>query len=238
MSTIKTDRVDFEKLLNGIDPIVKTEVQTASGQPVPQVTGGQQNVVSGVVDNASANEVMNEKLFEFDYDSVRKAQRKKARKTVLGIVSHVIPEELLEEEYIQDKIEQDIDSLLGLYMQVETNTIMQRSLMDTVSRGVAMPRMYEVFGQMTDKIQSINKQIIDTEQRIRKTYQDLKYEIRDMQSEISFQKGSDAAKGIGDMQSQQAGMIISNPKALIESARNSKRKDFLAAKETKFTEVE
>ena len=190
------------------------------------------------MDNASANEVMNEKLFEFDYDGVRKAQRKKARKTVLGIVSHVIPEELLEEDYIQDKIEQDIDSLLGLYMQVETNTIMQRSLMDTVSRGVAMPRMYEVFGQMTDKIQSINKQIIDTEQRIRKTYQDLKYEIRDMQSEISFQKGSDAAKGIGDMQSQQAGMIISNPKALIESARNSKRKDFLAAKETKFTEVE
>ena len=156
----------------------------------------------------------------------------------MGIVSHVIPEELLEEDYIQDKIEQDIDSLLGLYMQVETNTVMQRSLMDTVSRGVAMPRMYEVFGQMTDKIQSINKQIIDTEQRIRKTYQDLKYEIRDMQSEISFQKGSDAAKGIGDMQSQQTGMIISNPKSLIESARNSKKKDFLAAKETKFTEVE
>ena len=167
MSTIKTDRVDFEKLLNGIDPIAKTEVQTASGQPNPQVTDGQQNVVSGVVDNASANEVMNEKLFEFDYDGVRKAQRKRARKTVLGIVSHVIPEELLEEDYIQDKIEQDIDSLLGLYMQVETNTVMQRSLMDTVSRGVAMPRMYEVFGQMTDKIQSINKQIIDTEQRIR-----------------------------------------------------------------------
>ena len=238
MSTIKTDRVDFEKLLNGIDPIIKPEVQMTSGQPAPQVTSGQQTVVSGVVDNTSANEVMNEKLFEFDYDSVRKTQRKRARKTVLGIVSHVIPEELLEEDYIQDKIEQDIDSLLGLYMQIETNTIMQRSLMDTVSRGVAMPRMYEVFGQMTDKIQSINKQVIDTEQRIRKTYQDLKYEIRDMQSEMSFQKGSDAAKGIGDMKNQQAGMIISNPKALIESARNSKRKDFLAAKETKFTEVE
>lgn len=233
MSTIKTDRVDFEKLLNGIDPIVAPDVQIPAGAPQPQPSP-----VAGVVDNATANEVMNEKLFEFDYDSVRKAQRKKARKTVLGIVSHVIPEELMEEDYIQDKIEQDIESLLGLYMQIETNTIMQRSLMDTVSRGVAMPRMYEVFGQMTDKIQSINKQVIDTEQRIRKTYQDLKYEIRDMQSELSFQKGSSAAAGIDGGESQQSGMIISNPKMLIESARNSKRKDFLAAKETKFTEVE
>ena len=226
MATIKTDRVDFEKLLNGLDPVpVPGQVQAV---PVSQPV--QQSPASGVVDNSGAG-MMEVRMFEFDYDSVRKGLRKKARKTVLNIVKHIVPSDIIDEDYIQDKIEQDIETITALYMQVETNTVMQRSLMDSIAKGNCAPRMYEVFGQMTDKIQSINKQIVDTEQRVRKTYLDLKFETRDKQSEdIGTTETVDALPGPG--QAANGGVIITSTKNLIASAKQ-RHLESLKAKEEK-----
>lgn len=213
MATIKTDRVDFEKLLNGLDPVPTNSIpaSTVNVPQQPQVTS-----TSGVVDSGAS--IMEVKMFEFDYDSVRKGLRKKARKTVLNIVKHIVPSDIIEEDYIQDKVEQDIETLTALYMQVETNTVMQRSLMDSIAKGNCAPRMYEVFGQMTDKIQSINKQIVDTEQRLRKTYLDIKFETRDKQSEdLGSSETVDALPGPG--QNTNGGVIITSTKNLIASAK-------------------
>ncbi len=224
MATIKTDRVDFEKLLNGLDPVpVPGQVQA---NPVAQPV--QQSPTSGVVDNSAAG-MMEVRMFEFDYDGVRKGLRKKARKTVLNIVKHIVPSDIIAEDYIQDKIEQDIETITALYMQVETNTVMQRSLMDSIAKGNCAPRMYEVFGQMTDKIQSINKQIVDTEQRLRKTYLDLKFETRDKQSEdIGATESVDALPGPGQVAN--GGVIITSTKNLIASAKQ-RHLESLKAKE-------
>ena len=103
-------------------------------------------------------------------------------------------------------------------MQKENNVVMQRSIMEQVNAGNAMPRNYEVFGQLTDKIQSINKQIFDTEQRMRKTYVDLKYEIRD-------KIGEDFATGLPGNSSNtpkienQSGMVVTSTRNLIAGAR-------------------
>ena len=216
MSTIKSDRTDFEKLLNGLDPITpanapsEADVITAN-QPVAQP-------VQTVVDSTSAAETMQVKMLNFDYDGIKKGLRKKARKTILGIVKHIIPNDIIDEEYVQDKIEQDIETLADLYMKKENNVVMQRSIMEQVNAGNAMPRNYEVFGQLTDKIQSINKQIFDTEQRMRKTYVDLKYEIRD-------KIGEDFATGLSGNSSNvpkienQSGMIVTSTRNLIAGAR-------------------
>lgn len=214
MATIKTDRIDFEKLLNGLDPVPgQSPVQQPQSVPVvPDST-------TSVVDNASGADIMQVKMFEFDYDGTRKGLRKKARKTVLNIVKHIIPADIIDEEYIQDKIEQDIETITGLYMQVETNTVMQRSLMDSIAKGNCAPRMYEVFGQMTDKIQSINKQIVDTEQRLRKTYLDLKFETRDKQSEDVDMSGSDMNALPSAQPQGNGGVIITSTKNLIASAK-------------------
>ena len=161
MSTIKSDRIDFEKLLNGLDPINTATVQpTANGTQSAQPANPAQTQT--VVDSTSAAETMQVKMLNFDYDAIKKGLRKKARKTILGAVKHIIPSNIIDEEYVQDKIEQDIDTLADLYMQKENNVVMQRSVMEQVNAGNAMPRNYEVFGQLTDKIQSINKQIFDT----------------------------------------------------------------------------
>lgn len=208
MSTIKTDRVDFEKLLNGLDPVSR-QIDQPDSSSLP--------TTPSVIDNTSAAETMTQRAFLYNPAETRKGLRKKARKTILSIVKHIIPADIMDEDYVQDKMEQDIETLTGLYMQLENNTIMQQSLIESVSSGNTMPRMYEVFGQLTDKIQSINKQIVDTEQRLRKTYVDLKYEIRDKQGE-DFSLGITGPKN-DTQQIEQQGMVITSTKNLIAGAR-------------------
>lgn len=231
-TTIKSDRIDFEKLLNGLDPLVQQQ-QEVPMPNIPQPT----NNPAATVDNTSAAELMNVRAFEFDYESTRKGLRKKARKTILGMVNHIIPSDIINEDYIQDKIEQDIEAMTELYMQLENNKIMQKSLMDDVSRGNKAPRMYEVFGQITDRMQAINKQIIDTEQRIRKTYVDLKYEVRDKANEdFGNQSNGDNLIGLGNNASQN-GVIVTSTKNLISGAKKRHIEQLLDAKETEFEET-
>lgn len=235
MSTIKSDRIDFEKLLNGLDPIVP-HVNSVS---TPDVSMQQptQTQPASVVDNASPAQMMQEPLFTFDYEAERKGIRKKCRKTILGIVNHVIPSEMVEDDYIQDKIEQDIETLTELYMQVKLNTIMQRANVEMTARGNYTPRSTEVFGQLTDKIQSINKQIFDTEQKIRKTYLDIKFEIRDKQGENLSLCGGTDTKMLGGPTGD-GGILVTSTKNMIDAAREMKIKAFKDAKEAKIEVVE
>lgn len=236
MSTIKSDRVDFEKLLNGLDPVVPH----VGGVQTPDVSvqsSSQQQTTTSVVDNAPAAQMMNEPLFTFDYEAERKGIRKKCRKTILGIVNHVIPPNMIEDEYIQDKIEQDIETLTELYMQAKLNSVMQRANVEMTARGNYTARNTEVFGQLTDKMQSINKQIFDTEQRIRKTYLDLKYEIRDKQGEDFALLGTGNTGQQISGQSVNGGYLISSSRALVDEIKNIKKKA-VAAKETKAEVIE
>lgn len=237
MSTIKTDRIDFEKLLNGLDPVdtpvgvVRTEQQSV---PAPVIQ--QQQPVSSVVDNTSSEDIMEAKMFEFNYEATRKGTRKKARKTILNMVKHIIPNDIIDEDYIQDKIEQDIETMTGLYMQIENNTIMQQSLMKSVANGNSMPRMYEVFAQLTEKLQKINEQIVTTEQKIRKTYIDLKYEARDKMNE---EMAGLALPGASSQRLMvEGGVVVTDSKDLINNAKKKRIEALKNAKETKFEETD
>jgi len=207
--TIKSDRKDFEQLLNGLDPI-----HTPS--PVQDPQPSEKAPKPTPVDNTSAAETMKVKMFDYDYDLNKKILRKKARKTILGAVKHIMSDDLLEYEYVKDKIEQDIDTLTSLYVQLDSNMTMQRSIMENVNSGNSAPRMYEVFAQLTDKIQAITKQIFESEQRIRKTYIDLKFEIRDKEGEanIAAQQQKDPAK-----LEAPTSMVVTSTKNLISGAR-------------------
>lgn len=222
MSTIKSDRKDFEMLLNGIAPVVDNipSNMAVTGTPVA---------------DTSASDFTTVKQFEFDYEGTKKILRKKARKTLNNIVKHIIPDEMLEDEYIKDKMEQDIDTLSGLYYQLELNNVMQRSIVENVSRGNTMPRMYEVFTGMTDRMEAINKQIVSTEQQIRRTYLDLKIEIRERENE-NIAKDSQQKRlengGTGSL-------IVSSSKQLVEMAKERHKQQMLAKmNETKEAEYQ
>ena len=231
MSTIKQDRKDLEALLNGISPIQSSPTT----QPAAQAPVGQP-VAATVVDTTADTPLAAEKIFDFDIDAVRKGLRKKARKTVLNIVKHILPDDMIEEEYVQDKIEQDIETLTDLYMQAESNKIMQGSIINSVSRGNNMPRMYEVFGQLTDKISGINKQIISTEQTIRKTYVDLKFEIRDKIAEDIGNNDNNQLASSSTKQLENNSVIVTSSKDLNNLAKKRHREALENAKETTYTE--
>lgn len=231
MSTIKQDRKDLEALLNGISPIQSSPTT----QPTPQDPVGQ-SAAATVVDTTADTPLAAEKIFDFDIDAVRKGLRKKARKTVLNIVKHILPDDMIEEEYVQDKIEQDIETLTDLYMQAESNKIMQGSIINSVSRGNNMPRMYEVFGQLTDKISGINKQIISTEQTIRKTYVDLKFEIRDKIAEDIGNNDNNQLTSSSTKQLENNSVIVTSSKDLNNLAKKRHREALENAKETTYTE--
>lgn len=231
MSTIKQDRKDLEALLNGISPIQSSPTT----QPTSQIPVGQP-VAATVVDTTADTPLAAEKIFDFDIDAVRKGLRKKARKTVLNIVKHILPDDMIEEEYVQDKIEQDIETLTDLYMQAESNKIMQGSIINSVSRGNNMPRMYEVFGQLTDKISGINKQIISTEQTIRKTYVDLKFEIRDKIAEDIGNNDNNQLASSSTKQLENNSVIVTSSKDLNNLAKKRHREALENAKETTYTE--
>ena len=222
MSTIKSDRKDFEMLLNGIAPVVDN---------IPSNTA----VTGTPVTDTSTSDFTTVKQFEFDYEGTKKILRKKARKTLNNIVKHIIPDEMLEDEYIKDKMEQDIDTLSGLSYQLELNNVMQRSIVENVSRGNTMPRMYEVFTGMTDRMEAINKQIVSTEQQIRRTYLDLKIEIRERENE-NIAKDSQQRRlengGTGSL-------IVSSSKQLVEMAKERHKQQMLAKmNETKEAEYQ
>ena len=238
MSTIKQDRKDLEALLNGISPIQPTsspgQSQLSTQQPVAQST--QAAVVDSTADT-NINTLQDVLMFDFSDDSLRKGLRKRARKTILNIVNHILPEAMTNEDYIQDIIEQDIETLTDLYFQAESNKLMQVSIIKQVQRGNATPRMYEVFAQLTDRISGINKQVISTEQTIRKTYVDLKFEIRDkMAEDIAAKEMNQIGTSQGQKQIENNSLIVTSSKDLNNLAKQRHREALEKAKETTYTE--
>lgn len=96
-----------------------------------------------------------------------------------------------------------------------------------------MPRYFEVFGQLTEKISALNKQVVGTEQTIRKTYLDLKFEIRDKKEEEMNTSGNLV---LGTTQPTNTGTLVTSSLDLIAKAKAKHREALEAAKETTFTE--
>lgn len=202
--------------------------------PLPNGAGsGDASAKQSPVDSGSDGFTV-EKQFDFDYEGTKKTLRKRARKTLSNIITHILPEAMLEEDYVKDKMEQDINTLADLYFQVELNSVMQRSLAENVSRGNTMPRMYEVFSGFTDRIQALNKQIVSTEQQIRRTYMDLKIEIREKNMEKA--ESLPAPDERGALEAPGKGVVISSSKQLIEMTRKKHIEKMRAAKEAQEAE--
>jgi hypothetical protein len=237
MATIKQERQVLDQLLNTVSPLSVDNTNLINNKAAESVSNTPAKSVStqSVVDNTTGAGLTSELAFHFDYDSIKKGIRKKARKTVLNIISHIIPKQYQDEDYVQDKAEQDILTLTDLYMQLEVNNIMQRSLMESVARGNSMPRMYEVFGQLSDKIASINKQILTTEQTVRKTYLDLKFEIYDKTTEeipTQISAGSADISALPNM----SGTVVTSSKQLMEIAKKKHIEKMRSIKDTEFIE--
>lgn len=213
MATLKEERKDLQNLLNattGVNLTSQNNITTPSPSPI--------------------EEIESEPLFEFDWDAENKKIRKRARQTIKKIVELVVPKELQSVSYIEDKMEQDEVTLTGLYTQQRACEVMQRSIVESTAKGNNAPRMYEVFGQLSEKLMSINKQIIATETQLRKTYIDLKSDYREKQADeknnllqnintlpSSNNQNNYLAKGTKDLISACRNKMIDNNKKIDEA---------------------
>ena len=166
-SKINADKSDLESLIYGTQKSTVDE-----GKPADE----------NIVDN-EGGEVEQEPLFPLDYENDMKGFRKKARNVVTTMAKHVLPQEYLSEPYVISKMEQDIDTLSELYWTRKSNNDVKLVIMDSISKGNTAPRMFDVYKSTNDAIADVNKQILATENNLRKTYLDLKYEIQSAKAE-------------------------------------------------------
>lgn len=93
--SIAKDKTDLEALIYG-------------GQLPAQPK--KEDIKDGMVDAESSVMEDEQLLFTFDYENDMRGFRKKAAKTVTTMAYHMLPKDILEEEYVKNKIEQDIDT--------------------------------------------------------------------------------------------------------------------------------
>lgn len=217
--SISKDKNDLEALIYGK---VSPSQPTASSNSQPK----QDNIV-----DKGDDELESAPIFTFDYENDMKSFRKRAYKTVWAMARHVIPEDIIEDDYVKNKIEQDVDTLSELYWTRKSNTDIKLSIMDSISKGNTAPRMYDAYKSINDSISDNNKQIIMTEENLRKTYTDLKYEVQCRRAETN--KTEDTLKKIGITETkalpikEQKPVVFTGTKALIEMAKQQKRNEYL-----------
>ncbi len=217
--SISKDKNDLEALIYG--KVSPSQPTSSSPQPKKE---------DSVVDKGE-DELESAPIFTFDYENDMKSFRKRAYKTVWAMARHVLPEEVIEDDYVKNKIEQDVDTLSELYWTRKSNTDIKLSIMDSISKGNTAPRMYDAYKSINDSISDNNKQIIMTEENLRKTYTDLKYEIQCRMAEND--KPADALKKLGITEAkalpkkEREQVTFTGTKALIEMAKQQKRSEYL-----------
>lgn len=168
-----------------------------------------------------------EPLFDIDYDNKEKELKRRARRTVQKVVRHIVPEELIKDEYLRDKMDQDIETLADLYYQREMNIIMQRSNMECVRTGGGSARLFETFTQLSKNLMEINKQIVSTEAVLRQMYSGLKGEIMDSNRHKEAQLGSDESSTKQKRIPMQNNNLVQSPKDLISSLHQSRKQEHI-----------
>lgn len=216
--SIAKDKNDLEALIYG---------HSAPSQPTASSPKSKRD---DVVDKDS-DSLDETPIFTFDYENDMKGFRKRAYKTVWAMARHIIPEDVINDDYVKNKIEQDVDTLAELYWTRKSNTDIKLSIMDGISKGNTAPRMYDAYKSINDSISDNNKQIIMTEENLRKTYTDLKYEIQCRREEVDKSEDTLKKLGVAEVPSLPKttgkSVTFTGTKALIEMAKQQKKNEYL-----------
>lgn len=176
--------------------------------------------ISGNVPQPGAlPELHSEPGFDIDYDKLQRKCNNQAKKMLKNATGLMIGDEHVKNNpYIQDKLKTDIISLGGMLYQVELMITMQRALSEEIRHGATSARMFEVFGTLGKTISENNKQLLQTVEAIKLTYQDLSDNVLNITDEGPKQIGD------GGLTRNDNGIISMGTKDLIQQAQELKRK--------------
>jgi len=177
--TIKSDRVELEKMIN----------------QSPETIGKE------ALDNP---ELAMEPSFDVDFEELQRKCHKKAKKMIQNATGFMLSDQLIKENsYLKNKMSIDTLSLTGMLYQLSLNETMQKALVEEVRSGAMSARMFEVFGGLSKTIGELNKQLLQTVEAIKITYRDLKEDIREQNQELAqltdgnFTKNSKGVLALG-----------------------------------------
>jgi hypothetical protein len=129
-------------------------------------------------------ELAPEPLISVNFDDLKKQCEKDARKMIKNAISFMIPLDMIREnKYLKDKFNVDVMSLSGMIYQLKSNEIVQKTLMEQISLGMAHPRMFEVYAGMSKTLGDLNKQLLQTVEAIKETYKGFKEDVREKRTE-------------------------------------------------------
>lgn len=217
MAKLKQERNDLSALLSA-----------ATGGQMNQVNNDTINNSKDIIDN-----IESEPLFTFNKEDELKKIRKKCRNMIKEIARAVLPADILKTTAMQDKIETDAMSMVGLQWQIRLTEIMQDAITDSISKGNMSPRMIEVFTQLTDKISQLSKQALTTEVQMRKNYLDFKTDMIEKRQEEQIKQ-----KHIEAGTSTASGFLSKGTKSIIDNCKQNVIKQKIKdAKSVDFQEI-
>lgn len=126
-------------------------------------------------------------LIDIDFKTETKKFRKKARNSIIQMIDCILPQSSISSKYIQDKINQDAEQLGKLYYQEYLIEVTQQIQVDSLTRGNISPRMFEVFATLSKNHSEIAKQISEFQTILRKSYIDIKYDLKNAKEEDEAQ---------------------------------------------------
>ena len=164
-------------------------------------------------------ELMMEPIFNLDFEKLRKECDSKAKKMIKAATGFVLTDEIVKQNpYLKNKMQVDVISLSGMLYQLRVNQQMQESLMEEVRKGAAHPRMFEVFGKLSDTIGNLNKQLLQTVEAIKSTYKDIKFDVKERDNELKA-----IGPGQNGMMRNDKGLISMGTKELINETKRLKQ---------------
>jgi len=123
-----------------------------------------------------------EPVFSMNYKSTRKQCIKKAKDQLIIIAREIIPTILQDSVAINDKINQDAETLGSLYYEYEKNEKIIQAIMEIIARGETSPRMFDVYQKMTAEQSKLSANITETQNNMRKYYIDTCMDIQQKDS--------------------------------------------------------
>ena len=119
-----------------------------------------------------------EPVTDVDFQELRTKCEEEAEIMLKNAIKFIIPEDMIDSEYLRNKLKVDTLSLAGMIYQLRTNEVMQKALIDQVNLGMVNARMFEVFAGMSKTIGELNKQLIQTVEAIKETYKTFKNDVK------------------------------------------------------------
>ncbi len=159
-----------------------------------------------------------EPVTDVDFQELRTKCEEEAEIMLKNAIKFIIPEDMIDSEYLRNKLKVDTLSLAGMIYQLRTNEVMQKALIDQVNLGMVNARMFEVFAGMSKTIGELNKQLIQTVEAIKETYKTFKNDVKEQRTEALGPTAGPA----GMITTGDGGVVTRGTKELINSVKRIK----------------